>query len=166
MFKKMMWVVIGLLCLILIFGGLFLGGKADWLIYVFYHPALTNNPEATAVSYAELEEFVRGYSTADYPEEWNCDEFATAFHNSAEAMDIKTAIVVSRVGTGFLKYHVFNAIITIDKGIIYIDSMVGRAFDKTAIATLSDGIYRAIIEAEGHRTSQMLGGENKFIIIW
>jgi len=121
--KKRLWVITGILLALCILGGLFLAGKANWMIYALYHPDKADNPDAVAVSYAELQDFLDGYSIADYPDDWDCAECAIALHDDAEREGIKAAIIVVR--NGALHYHVITVFETTDRGLVYADAMVG-----------------------------------------
>lgn len=156
---------LALIFVFVVFGSLFLAGKADWLIYVFYHPG-GDNPGATAASYAELEEFVRNYSTANYPADWGCSEYAQAFHNDAEAVGMKTAIIVVRCGSGVMGFHTANAIQTTDWGIVYVEPILGWDLGRVAIAELIDGVVVAEIIEGNYIKIARLGYEDDFMFFW
>ncbi|GAJ24088.1 unnamed protein product, partial [marine sediment metagenome] len=82
-----------LLCISVVLCLLFITGNADWLMYCFFHPDKTDNPEATAISFAELEIFLDGYSTIGFPASYGCEEYALVLHDAAETEGIKAAIV-------------------------------------------------------------------------
>lgn len=155
-----------LLCIVVVLGSLFIAGHADWLTHCFYHPDKTDNPEATAVSFAELEEWLENYSTLDYPADYGCEEYALTLHDAAEADGIRAAIVLIRVGSGFEPFHAINAFSTTDEGIIYVDSALGWDLGKCAIAELIDSVYVARVAEDTYIKTQWLGYEKDFLIFW
>jgi hypothetical protein len=155
-----------LLCIGVVLGSLFMTGNADWLMYCFYHPDKIFNPEATAVSFAELEIFLDGYSTVGFPASWVCGEYALALHDAAEAEGIEAAIVLVRVRGSLWDFHAFNAFATTDEGIVYVDSILGWDLGRCAIAELVDGVYVAKIEEGTCKKTQILGCERDFLIFW
>lgn len=84
---------------------------------------LVNNPEATNISYVELRNFLFEDDTDKIPyivDEYTCGEFAETLHNNAEGSGIKAAFVGIQFQDGSVG-HAFNAFITTDRGLIYID---------------------------------------------
>ena len=84
---------------------------------------LVNNPEAMNVSYVELRNFLFEDDTDKIPyivDEFTCGEFAEILHNNAEESGIKAAFVGIQFKDGSIG-HAFNAFITTDRGLIYID---------------------------------------------
>lgn len=93
---------------------------------------LTNNPDATNPTYAELVAFIKEDTTDQlaYVEGFNkgediwggrvCADFAESVHNNAEAKGIKAAWV----GIDFVNDengHAVNAFLTTDKGLVFVD---------------------------------------------
>ncbi len=149
-----------------VLGSLFITGNADWLMYCFYHPDKIDSPEAAAVSFAELEIFLDGYSTVGFPASWVCGEYALALHDAAEAEGIKAAIVLVRDKGGWSPFHAFNAFATTDEGIVYVDSILGWDLGRCAIAELVDGFYVAKVEKGTCKKTSTLGCERDFLIFW
>ena len=84
---------------------------------------LINNPEAVDISYMELRDFLYKDDTDKIPyivDEYTCGEFAETLHNNAEEAGIKAAFVAIQFEDGSVA-HAFNAFITTDRGLIYID---------------------------------------------
>ncbi|MBA7575292.1 hypothetical protein ES708_17113 [subsurface metagenome] len=155
-----------LLCIGVVGGSLFMTGNADWLMYCFYHPDKIDSPEAAAVSFAELEIFLDGYSTVGFPASFGCEEYALVLHDAAEAEGIKAAIVAVRDSGGLRPFHAFNAFATTDEGIVYVDSILGWDLGRCAIAELVDGVYVAKIEEGTYKKTNTLGCERDFLIFW
>lgn len=84
---------------------------------------LVNNSEATHISYIDLRHFLFEDDTDKIPyivDEFMCGEFAETLHNNAEESGIKAAFVGIQFEDGSVG-HAFNAFITTDRGLIYID---------------------------------------------
>jgi hypothetical protein len=84
---------------------------------------LVNNPEAINISYVELRNFLFEDDTDKHPyivDEYTCGEFAETLHNNAEESGIKAAFVAIQFKDGSTA-HAFNAFITTDRGLFYID---------------------------------------------
>ena len=84
---------------------------------------LVNNPEAKNVSYKELRSFLYEDDTDKnlyLVDEYMCGEFAEELHNNAEESGIKAAFVGIQFRDGSIG-HAFNAFITTDRGLVYID---------------------------------------------
>jgi hypothetical protein len=84
---------------------------------------LVDNPSATNPSYASL----MGFLANDYTEQhqyiagqYDCSEFSRDIHNAAEAAGIRSAVVhvlFEKETVG----HAFNAFLTSDYGLVYVD---------------------------------------------
>ncbi|HEY93422.1 MAG TPA: hypothetical protein G4O15_00595 [Dehalococcoidia bacterium] len=113
---------------------------------------LVNNPEATNVSYIDLRNFLFEDDTDKIPylvDEYMCGEFAETLHNNAEESGIKAAFVGIHFKDGSTA-HAFNAFITTDRGLMYIDvtgSQPGQArpthLDRI-VSTLEVGKTRSV----------------------
>jgi len=107
-------------------GMVLVGGDGEPII-------LTDNPDATNPTYAELVAFIQQDTTDanDYLEHsligYVCADFAEDVHNNAEAAGIRAASVsVDFEGGG--EGHALNAFDTIDMGLVYIDC-TGQSFN-------------------------------------
>ena len=99
---------------------------------------LTDNPDATDPTYAELVAFIQQDTTDanDYLEHprigYVCADFAEDVHNNAEAAGIRAASV-SIDFEGSEEGHALNAFDTIDMGLVYIDCTGQSSGDKLNI---------------------------------
>jgi hypothetical protein len=90
---------------------------------------LTDNPNATNPTYAELVAFIEKDSTDEHPYllSYVCSDFAEDVHNNAEAAGIRAAWVdIDFEGSN--EGHALNAFETTDKGLVYIDC-TGEGFE-------------------------------------
>ncbi len=89
---------------------------------------LINNPDATNPTYAELVAFILEDTTDEnyYIEKgtkpYICTDFAENLHNNAEAAGIRAAFVAVGFTYGE-EGHALNAFETMDRGLVYIDSV-------------------------------------------
>ncbi|MFC1992674.1 hypothetical protein ACFLV3_02540 [Chloroflexota bacterium] len=85
---------------------------------------LGNNPDATNTSWSQLMDFLREDRTDNIPyveNVYTCGEFAETLHNNAENIGIKAAWVAIQFEDNSMP-HALNAFVTIDRGLVYIDS--------------------------------------------
>lgn len=88
---------------------------------------LCDNPEATDVTWSELEEFLREDKTDEIPyseETFVCADYAELLHNRAEVSGIRAAWVGVEFYHGDVG-HALNAFSTTDKGLVFIDVVNG-----------------------------------------
>jgi len=86
---------------------------------------LSNNPDAKAVSFAELKSFIREDDTSEKLYLlMRCIDFAEQLHNNAEQAGIKAAFVTVDFA-GEEIGHALNAFKTTDRGLVYIDCTGG-----------------------------------------
>jgi len=73
-------------------------------------------------TWAELKSFLKSNKTEEYvySDSYVCGDFAEALHNSAEAVGIRTALVVIDFEEDS-EGHALNAFYTADRGLVYID---------------------------------------------
>ncbi|MBN2098657.1 MAG: zinc ribbon domain-containing protein [Dehalococcoidia bacterium] len=135
---------------------------------------LTQNPDATDPSWAELRQFLYSDHTDSIPyddDTFVCADFAEALHNNAEEAGIKSGYVVIRF-VGETDGHACNVFHTTDRGTVYID-VTGTEdgslnVDKTV--DLAVGEYYcpvSIFANRGHEYEwECLGELSEFEVTW
>jgi hypothetical protein len=96
---------------------------------------LSNNPDASDVSFAELKTFILDDATSEKPYKEgvaDCVDFAEQVHNNAERAGIEAAFVCCNF-VGEETGHALNAFKTTDRGLVYIDCTGQRLKFKTLI---------------------------------
>lgn len=85
---------------------------------------LVDNSDAVNVSWSQLQDFLKEDRTDNNPYIENvymCGDFAETLHNNAENSGIRAAWVAIQFEDGS-QPHAFNAFVTTDRGLVYIDT--------------------------------------------
>jgi hypothetical protein len=111
---------------------------------------LTNNPDASQPTWAELEQFLKDDPTQLEPYvlgKHDCSAFAEELHNRAEARGISAAIVVVRFDDGNL--HALDAFFTQDRGLVFVDDTgSGERDDPDKIAYIKIGREYGLVDMD------------------